>query len=173
MTRRLHLRQIRLDLQDTRCLIEYIVSEYAARMRRRERIEPLPVCYHGKQYWSKRWFPSIPYPRPIDPARPVTSLKTAWESTKAGTGVKCRLHDRRHTFCTKLAEADTPESTMLDMMGHVSAAMLRRYSHIRAKARREAISAIETRANSVGVPKEPPKVERPEEDQKPVTRFAS
>jgi hypothetical protein len=31
---------------------------------------------------------------------------------------------------------------MLDMMGHVSAAMLRRYSHIRAKARREAIRAF-------------------------------
>ena len=31
---------------------------------------------------------------------------------------------RRHSFCTKLAEAGVPESTMLDMMGHVSPAML-------------------------------------------------
>jgi hypothetical protein len=44
-----------------------------------------------------------------------------------------------------LAEAGVPESTMLDMMGHVSAAMLRRYSHIRAKARRDAIAALEGR----------------------------
>ncbi|MBK5294114.1 MAG: tyrosine-type recombinase/integrase [Acidobacteriia bacterium] len=40
----------------------------------------------------------------------------------------------RHSFCTKLAEAGEPESTMLDIMGHMSTAMLRRYSHIRAQA---------------------------------------
>ena len=40
---------------------------------------------------------------------------------------------------------------MLDMMGHVSPAMLRRYSHIRAEARREAIAAPENRV-SFGVP---------------------
>jgi len=36
--------------------------------------------------------------------------------------------------------------------------MLRRYSHIRAKARKDAITALEVRANSVGVPKEITKV---------------
>lgn len=77
-------------------------------------------------------------------------METAWKTIKAETGVACRLHDLRHTFCAKLAEADTPESTMLDMMGHVSAAMLRRYSHIRAKSRRDAIAAIEARASSAG-----------------------
>lgn len=34
---------------------------------------------------------------------------------------------------------------MLDMMGHVSAVMLPRQSHIRAKAWREAVAAIEGR----------------------------
>jgi site-specific recombinase XerD len=72
-------------------------------------------------------------------------------------GVSCRLHDLRHSFCTKLAEAGVPESTMLDMMGHVSSTMLRRYSHIRAQSRRDAIAALEGRG-SLGVPKESPKV---------------
>jgi len=63
----------------------------------------------------------------------------------------------RHSFCTKLGEEGVPEATMLDMMGHVSVAMLRRYSHIRATARREAISALESRV-LLGVPKESPKV---------------
>jgi integrase len=81
----------------------------------------------------------------VDPAKPVTTLKTAWESVREATKVVCRLHDLRHSFCTKLAEAGVPESTMLDMMGHVSPTMLRRYSHIRAKARREAIDALEAR----------------------------
>lgn len=92
-------------------------------------------------------FPLSNRTRPVDATRPVTSLKTAWETVKADAGVDCRLHDLRHSFCTKLAEAGVPEATMLDMMGHVSAAMLRRYSHIRAKARREAMTALEGRVS--------------------------
>jgi hypothetical protein len=67
--------------------------------------------------------------------------------------------------CTKLAENGTPESTMLDMMGHISPAMLRRYSHIRAKARRDAIAALES-GGLFGVPKESPKVARTEQKAK-------
>jgi hypothetical protein len=48
---------------------------------------------------------------------------------------------------------------MLDMMGHVSAAMLRRHSHIRAKGRREAIAALETGA-FFGGPHEAPQKPR-------------
>jgi integrase len=95
--------------------------------------------------------------KPVDPTRPVTSLKRAWEGVRKVAKVSCRLHDCRHTFCTKLAEAGIPESTMLDMMGHMSAKMLRRYSHIRDKARRAAIAAIEAR-DSTGVPQESPQV---------------
>jgi integrase len=102
-------------------------------------------------------FPLSNRTRPIDATKPVTSLKTAWETVKLKAGVECRLHDLRHSFCTKLAEAAVPESTMLDMMGHVSAAMLRRYSHIRAKSRREAITALEA-GTQFGVPQGSPKV---------------
>ena len=35
-----------------------------------------------------------------------------------------------------MAEAGTPESTMLAIMGHMSRAMLERYSHIRMAAKR-------------------------------------
>jgi hypothetical protein len=48
---------------------------------------------------------------------------------------------------------------MLDIMGHMSTAMLRRYSHIRQAAKVEAIEALEARsAFSVRAPKESPKV---------------
>lgn len=87
-------------------------------------------------------------------------------------GVSCRLHDLRHSFCTKLAEAGVPESTMLDMMGHVSPAMLRRYSHIRAKARREAIAALEA-GLAFGVPKESPKVAEAAESSPKLTTLVS
>jgi site-specific recombinase XerD len=46
------------------------------------------------------------------------------------------MHDLRHTVATKLAEAGVPESTMLSLMGHMSRAMLERYSHIRMAAKR-------------------------------------
>jgi integrase len=103
-------------------------------------------------------FPKSNRSAPVDPLKPIGSLKTAWETVRENAKVACRLHDLRHTFCTKLAEADVPESTMLDIMGHMSAAMLRRYSHIRAKARRDAIDAVELRQSSLGVPKVSPKV---------------
>jgi len=73
-------------------------------------------------------FPFSNTKKPVDANRPATSLKTAWKSIKTTTGVTRRLHDLRHSFCTEPAEAGVPESTMLDMMGHVSIALLRRYS---------------------------------------------
>jgi len=45
----------------------------------------------------------------------------------------------------RLAEAGVPESTMLALMGHMSRAMLERYSHIRIAAKREAVEAITLR----------------------------
>jgi hypothetical protein len=42
-----------------------------------------------------------------------------------------------------LAEAGVSEGTMMDIMGQMSTAMLKRCSHIRPHARREAIDALE------------------------------
>jgi hypothetical protein len=42
-----------------------------------------------------------------------------------------------------MAEAGVPESTMLALMGHMSRAMLERYSHFRMKAKREAVKSLE------------------------------
>jgi integrase len=81
-------------------------------------------------------------PLPSDPTRPSVELKTAWDSIRKAAGVKCRWHDLRHTVCTKMAEAGVPESTMLAIMGHMSRAMLERYSHIRMAAKKEAVKAL-------------------------------
>ena len=90
-------------------------------------------------------------PQPTDPTRPTTTLKTVWKSVRTAAKVSCRLHDLRHTAATKMAEAGTPESTMLALMGHMSRAMLERYSHIRMAAKREAVEALNLN------PKEKPK----------------
>jgi integrase len=81
-------------------------------------------------------------PWPSDPSRPTTTLKTVWGSIRGSAGVQCRLHDLRHTAATEMAEAGVPECTMLALMGHMSRAMLERYSHIRMAAKREAVKAL-------------------------------
>ena len=98
---------------------------------------------------------------PNDPTRPTTTLKTAWDSIRTDSGVSCRLHDLRHTAVTKLAEAGTPESTMLSLVGHMSRAMLERYSHIRMAAKRtavESLGATRETQKPEALPKEAPKV---------------
>jgi len=125
--------------------------------------------HHGpiQPYWFV--FPMCNRVRPVDPNRPVRSLKTSWNTVRAKAGVTCRLHDLRHSFCTKLAESGAAESVMLDMMGHVSPAMLKRYSHIRAKAREEAISALERRQSAESYVKDSPKVNREARPESSVT----
>ena len=79
---------------------------------------------------------------PSDPKRHITTLKHSWETVRDEAGIECRWHDLRHSFCTKLAEEGVPESTMLALMGHMSRAMLERYSHIRMAAKRVAVEGL-------------------------------
>jgi hypothetical protein len=51
-----------------------------------------------------------------------------------------------------MAEAGVPESIMVALMGHMSRAMLERYSHLRMAAKREAVEWL-------GLTKQPPKPE--------------
>jgi integrase len=87
-------------------------------------------------------------PQPTDPDRPVSDITSGWDLIRRAAGVQCRMHDLRHTFCTRLAEAGVPESTMLSLMGHMSRAMLERYSHIRMAAKRDAVAAVTLRPQS-------------------------
>jgi len=69
-----------------------------------------------------------------------------------------------------MCEAGVPESTMLALMGHMSRAMLERYSHIRMAAKRTAVEALsfkpkaaskpsDSERNLDGVPTKSPTVE--------------
>jgi integrase len=103
-------------------------------------------------------------PVPSDPTRHATDITWGWDQLRKDTGVSCRLHDLRHTFATRLAENGVSESTMLALMGHMSRAMLERYSHIRMTAKRDALAGItlrpivETDENSEVVPVKVPVV---------------
>jgi integrase len=78
----------------------------------------------------------------LDPTRPVTTLKTAWKYVKQRANVRGRLHDSRHTLITELAEGGVGDQTIMDIAGHVSKQMLKHYSHIRMKAKREALESV-------------------------------
>lgn len=100
-------------------------------------------------------------PVPSDPTRHATDITWGWDELRANTGVRCRLHDLRHTFATRLAENGASESTMLALMGHMSRAMLERYSHIRMAAKRDAVAGVTLRQkteNSEVVPVKVPVV---------------
>jgi integrase len=84
-------------------------------------------------------------PLPNDPTRPITSFKTAWIKVREKAGVKGRWHDNRHTLVTELAESGAGDEVIMSIAGHVSRAMLSRYSHVRMEAKRRALDEIAAR----------------------------
>jgi len=54
-------------------------------------------------------------PRPNDPTRPQTPLKTAWRNTRGKANVKGRFHDNRHTFVTDLAESGAGDQVIQEL----------------------------------------------------------
>jgi integrase len=99
-------------------------------------------------------------PRPNDPTRPVTTLKTAWQNLRKKAKVTGRWHDNRHTLVTELAESGASDQTIMDIAGHVSKQMLKHYSHIRMEAKRTALESI--------VQKQPAKPDERDQEHSPV-----
>jgi integrase len=83
----------------------------------------------------------------LDLTKPMGEWKSAWTVARAGAKLNYRWHDLRHTFISRLAEnPSVSEQTITALAGHVSKRMLERYSHIRAQAKRDAITTLESAA---------------------------
>jgi integrase len=54
-------------------------------------------------------------------------------------------HDNRRTLVTELAESGAGDEVIMSIAGHVSRAMLSRYSHVRMEAKRRALDGIAAR----------------------------
>jgi hypothetical protein len=65
--------------------------------------------------------------------------------------VNGRWHDNRHTLVTELAESGAGDEVIMSIAGHVSRAMLSRYSHVRMEAKRRALDEIAARQNVADV----------------------
>ena len=109
----------------------------AALVRLRKRAEALG-CAEPEHYV----FPACEYGH-IDPTLHQKSWRTAWRHLTEAAGLKgFRFHDLRHTAITELAEAGAPDATVMAIAGHMSRRMLEHYSHVRMKAKREAVEKI-------------------------------
>lgn len=100
--------------------------------------------YTGQFGSSKPEWYVFPFgrPRPSDPTRPQTSVKTAWRNAREKAKVEGRFHDNRHTFVTDLAESGASDQMIQDLAGHVSSDMVKHYSHLRTEAKRRAVEAL-------------------------------
>ena len=87
--------------------------------------------------------------QPNDPTRPVTTLRTAWTKVRDKAKAVGRWHDNRRTLVTELAESGAGDEVIMSIAGHVSRAMLSRYSHVRMEAKRRALDEIAARQRAV------------------------
>ena len=72
-------------------------------------------------------------------------MRTAWTKVRDKAKVVGRWHDNRHTLVTELSESGAGDEVIMSIAGHVSRAMLSRYSRVRMEAKRRALDEIAAR----------------------------
>jgi hypothetical protein len=92
----------------------------------------------------------------LNPEKPIGSWKVAWSACRKAASVSCRLHDLRHTFVSRLAEAQVADSTLTALSGWMSRKMLERYSHVRNEAKRLAVEMLSAPHIPTDSPQNPP-----------------
>ena len=82
----------------------------------------------------------------FDPTRHQQKFHSAWGSLRKAAGFDgLRFHDLRHSFITLMAERNVPLPVVQSMVGHMSAAVTRRYTHISSQAARSAVELLDTK----------------------------
>lgn len=82
--------------------------------------------------------------RGYDPTQHQAYWDTAWHSlTKAAGLAGLRFHDLRHTFITHMVELGVPLGVIQTFVGHLSARMVRHYTHISSGAARKAVELLD------------------------------
>jgi integrase len=82
-----------------------------------------------------------------DPMRPTGAVKVAWEQARKRAGLPgCRLHDLRHTGCSRMIAARVPLPIIAKIVGWSAgtlAKMAARYGHFSIEEMRSALESIE------------------------------
>jgi integrase len=130
----------------------------------------------------------------VDPARPIGSIKEAWEAAKVRAGkilegaedeeaemrnapqpepvkaLHCRFHDLRHTTVSRMLNAGVPIAKVAKVVGWSSATMVRmaaRYGHFSLNELRGAVESISGNGFEAGSLVKPPVPEEREETSRP------
>jgi len=75
--------------------------------------------------------------------RPLKSIKTAWKNACKAAGVRdLRIHDLRHTFGTRAADAGAPLPAIQRVMGHKSIKTTQRYTHATDEGMRRVVEIV-------------------------------
>jgi len=82
--------------------------------------------------------------RGYDPLQHQQMWDTAWSSLTEAAGFPgLRFHDLRHSFITHLVELGVPLGVIQTFVGHLSARMLRHYTHVTSGAARSAVERLD------------------------------
>ncbi len=90
------------------------------------------------------------------PDQPVRSFATSWRGAKKAAGIECRWHDLRHSAASRIAAGGATDQTLQALLGWMSPKMIERYSHVRAEAKRKAVSVFDQVDSETESPQNPP-----------------
>jgi integrase len=83
--------------------------------------------------------------RGYDPNQHQQYWDTAWHSlTNAAELPELRFHDLRHTFITHMVELGVPLGVIQTFVGHMSARMVRHYTHVSSGVARKAVELLDS-----------------------------
>lgn len=79
-----------------------------------------------------------------DPTKPQVSFRRAWESLRESAGLPTfRMYDMRHDFITRLlSDPHNSEEVVEEMVGHLTSAQKKQYSHQRLDRKRVAVDRM-------------------------------
>jgi integrase len=90
------------------------------------------------------------------PDQPVSSFKSAWETSRKAAGVECRWHDLRHSAASRITAGGATDQTLQALLGWMSPKMIERYSHVRAEAKRRAVAVFDVVSSDSDSPQNRP-----------------
>jgi integrase len=75
---------------------------------------------------------------------PIKAVKTAFAGAVRRAGIlRCRFHDLRHTFATRLVLAGVDLATVMQLMGHANISTTMKYAHPSPPHKREAVGRLD------------------------------
>lgn len=102
---------------------------------------PAPAMALLKSMHPKRLNDAWLFTSPRDHRQPLSQVEVAWKQAKklARIDSGVRIHDLRHSFCSRLVNQNIDLFTIGKLVGHSSAVTTSRYSHLRMDVLKQAI----------------------------------